>query len=66
MGNANKRYRSRTNNLVMLIFARVSGKKFPREHMCCYQRVSLHDLRYLLARIVISISVTHNAVLGVG
>ena len=30
--------------------------------MCCYQRVSLHDLRYLLARIAISFSVTHNAV----
>ena len=29
--------------------------------MCCYQRVSLHDLRYL-ARIAISFSVTHNAV----
>ena len=56
---------SRKNNLVTLIFARVSGKS-SHENICCYQRVSLHDLCYLLARKVISFLVREHLQILIG
>ena len=66
MGIANKRYRKPNKQPCHVNLRTCFWQKFPRENICCYQRVSLHDLRYLLARIVISFSVTHSATLGVG
>lgn len=66
MGNANKRYRKPNKQPCHVNLRTCFWQKFPRGNICCYQRVSLHALRYLLARKVISFSVTHNAVLGIG